>query len=103
RMSSLGEVTVLVRRRPQPINLAHDLIGETDRVGDRANGCWNSGRARILRQASSREYGSGNQEHSLAAFIHEKGMLTDSLFVRYAMFVSTGLPRGEHATPTPVR
>lgn len=53
-----------------PINLFHDLLCPTDRVGNRSYRCRHALSTVVLRELTSRKNRSGNQKNALATFIH---------------------------------
>src|SRR5215472_18531627 len=65
-------VKVRSASRPQPVNLAHDLVCETDCVCDRRNGRGNSRRAGILSKPPGCEDCGSNQQDAFAAFVHAR-------------------------------
>jgi hypothetical protein len=73
----------VTRLGPLAINPRHDLLREGDCIGD---GGFRSGRPSAVPPGtlSSRQDRRGNQDHPFAAFIHGKGSLTESPFVRHS-------------------
>jgi hypothetical protein len=69
----------LLHRMPL-INLLHNLLCPPDRIADRADCCRNPRAALVLRQLSCGENASGDQQHALAAFVHESRVSSFALY-----------------------